>query len=251
MKKLLLLLALLPAFALAQTRIDAREIIRLINEGKPVRYENATITGKLDFTQLENRKLQVQGMQKLQKEVQKHYISRVEVPVTFVGCTFAGDVIGYHADNTANELYQADFSENATFENCTFQQASAFKYSHFEKGLSFAGSTFGQLALFKYTRLARYADFSRTRFRNGADFKYVKFTEGVTFAQATFEEDADFKYASFSEKSSLRNARFKGFANMKYTAFDRDTDLSGTAFDGGDDFKYAKLGGRSFEQQTR
>ncbi len=252
MKKLLLLLAvMLPALAFAQTQIAAQEIINKINEGKPVSYANATITGKLDFTQLKNKELQTNGMKKLLKEVQKHYISEVNVTVNFKNCTFTDDVIGYYSDNEQNELYQANFMENATFENCTFEQASAFKYTHFEKGFSFSGSTFKQLALFKYTQFAQYANFRNAQFANGADFKYVKFTEGVSFEGATFEREADFKYASFEEKSSLRNTKFKGFANMKYAKFDRDTDMDGVAFNGGDDFKYAKMGGNSFSRSRR
>ncbi|MDJ1479578.1 pentapeptide repeat-containing protein [Cytophagaceae bacterium YF14B1] len=249
MKKLLfLLMTILPSFVFAQKSIDAQEIITKINEGKAVSYENVTITGKLDLTRLKNMELQNKGMEKYVGGDQKQYISTVEVPVTFRNCTFTGDVIGYYSNNEEHELYQADFTENVAFENCTFEDASAFKYSHFEKGFSFAGSTFNQLALFKYTKFGQFANFSGARFKNGSDFKYVKFSEGVSFENAVFERDADFKYTSFSEKSSFRNAQFKGFANMKYTKFDKDTELSGAVFNGGEDFKYAKIGGDSFQK---
>ncbi|MEJ8758612.1 pentapeptide repeat-containing protein [Pontibacter sp. H259] len=244
----LLALLFLPLLTIAQTKVDASEIIAKINRGEAVNYKNAEITGDLDMTKLKNMKL------KNNKDTydSKEYISTVTAPITFENCTFKGDVLAYFNPNGGidvvkqnNEVYNTNFEKEVRFENCTFEDAAAFKYSQFEQNVSFAGSRFDEEALFKYTEFEKAADFSKADFRDLANFKYVTFPVAPNFKGAAFNEEADFKYAKFENGVEMQQATFNGLANFKYSEFSRSASLKGARFNGSTDFKYTKRNNRT------
>ncbi|PIQ21108.1 MAG: hypothetical protein COW65_11080 [Cytophagales bacterium CG18_big_fil_WC_8_21_14_2_50_42_9] len=255
MKNVLLVLSVLfflPALSFAQNSVSATEIIAKINRGEAVSYQNVRITGDVDLTQLQNKKLERETENDSDT---KTYISTVTVPLHFINCTFAGKVLAYYNPDantinffgdSDNELFKTNFTKDVRFENCTFEEESAFKYSRFDGAVSFAGSHFKEEALFKYTHFNKgSANFSRTTYSETANFKYVNLTEGINFTQAAFRDDADFKYAKFPENSSFEKASFNGFANFKYAEF-TNPKLKGLTFKGNSqDFKYTKVNGRS------
>ncbi len=244
---LLFALALLTP-ALAQSTVDAREIIAKINRKETVTYQNVTIMGTLDLTELANKQ---------QKDGDfwgsEGYRSTVEVPLTFRNCTFQKPVLAYKAVETERRLlgsnslvYTADFTEMVLFENCTFEQESAFKYSMFRQRAVFTGSTFRDEALFKYAKFRAVADFSGANFRGIANFKYAKFNEAIAFEKSRFDRYADFKYTDFDEGVNFGKAEFDGTADFKYVHFPRNTNFEQTRFAGTTDFKYTTLGGKKF-----
>ncbi|RDV11049.1 hypothetical protein DXT99_25610 [Pontibacter diazotrophicus] len=247
--QVLFVLLLLPLLSFGQIRVDASEILQKINRGEAVSYQNAEITGDLDMTRLQNMKLK-DG----ESGDSKEYISTVTSPLTFINCTFKGDVRAYYNpdngtsgffNNSSNEVYNTNFERDVLFENCKFEQESAFKYSAFNGSASFVSSRFSEDALFKYTKFAENVNFSNVRFQDEANFKYVKFPKGISFAGATFEEEANFKYAKFQEGVNFQKAFFDGTANFKYAKISDSFNIKGANFRGGDDFKYTKLNDRS------
>ncbi|GAA4426041.1 hypothetical protein GCM10023188_07660 [Pontibacter saemangeumensis] len=247
--QLLFVLLLLPLLSFAQAKVDASEIIKKLNRGEAVSYKNTVITGNLDMTQLQNKKLKKGG-----DGDTREYISTVTAPVTFVNCTFQGDVLAYFNpgddgsgifSSGPNEVYNTNFERDVLFEDCAFQQKSAFKYSEFKAGASFVGSRFSEEALFKYSEFSKNVNFSNVRFEEEANFKYVAFPKNVSFAGATFMEEANFKYAKFQEGVNFRNAVFDGTANFKYAKISDSFNIRGADFRGGEDFKYTKLNNRS------
>jgi uncharacterized protein YjbI with pentapeptide repeats len=233
---------------MAQSKVNASEIIAQINRGEAVSYKNAEITGDLDMTKLQNMRLK-NGKSGDSKE----HVSTVTAPVTFVNCTFKGNVLAYFNPdngasgtlNGANEVYNTDFERDVLFENCRFEQESAFKYSEFKGSASFVGSRFSEEALFKYTKFSKNVNFSNVRFEDDANFKYVNFPNKISFAGATFEEEANFKYAKFREGVNFQKATFDGTANFKYATISSSFNIKGADFRGGDDFKYTKLNNKS------
>ncbi|MVM40831.1 hypothetical protein GO730_29275 [Spirosoma sp. HMF3257] len=246
---LLALVALSPT--LAQSTIDAKDIIAKINRKEPISYQNVTITGDLDLTNLANRKEVREGSWKGDS---REYLSVVEVPLTFKNCTFTGKFLAYHTDeqdgrrifNTNNIVYNADFPEAVTIDGCTFKDDATFKYSLFSQRAIFTNNKFGEEALFKYTKFRNAADFSGSTFRDYADFKYTKFDESSSFEKVTFERSADFKYTKFDERTNFQKARFSGNADFKYTHLPRGTNFDDVRFEGSTDFKYTTLDGRKF-----
>ncbi|MBC8154692.1 MAG: pentapeptide repeat-containing protein [Bacteroidetes bacterium] len=243
----LLVIALLsnPAL-LAQNTVEARDIIAKIDRNEPVSYQGVTILGTLDLTELANKRSVREGQQN------DSYRSTVKVPVTFVNCTFKGDVIAYKSipdgkriwENTT--VYSADFDESVRFEACEFTGESAFKYSAFRETALFTKNRFREEALFKYAKFAGSADFTGSTFAGYANFKYTNFREGSGFRQTTFTNYADFKYAEFSEGVDFSDARFGKIADFKYVRFPRGTNFASARFDGDTDFKYATMQGRKF-----
>lgn len=218
----LLLFVALTMSSVAQSRIQAGEILKQINAGRDVTYNNVEIEGDLDLTNLDNRRNKNSVSTWFGSN--DYFESTVEGSVSFVNCTFMGNVIAYYHKEEKDATYVAHFERDAVFKNCTFKRASEFKYSEFSGKADFSGSTF----------------------QRDANFKYAEFSEGPSFANAKFEDDADFKYAEFPRGTSFQKATFSGLANFKYSKFSTPLNISGIAFKGSEDFKYTKVDGRSF-----
>lgn len=225
MKTVLLFAALLSSVTVirAQKKVSASDIIRQINDGKSVSYNNVEIEGDLDLTDLENRRITQSNWNWFGSD-NDVYESHVEGSLTFENCTFLGDVLAYYHIENRNDTYIAHFERDVIFKNCTFKRASEFKYSEF----------------------SGVADFSGVTFNRDANFKYSEFSDGPSFANAKFEYDADFKYAEFPRGTSFQGATFYGLANFKYSKFRTPLNISGISFRGSEDFKYTKVDGRSF-----
>jgi uncharacterized protein YjbI with pentapeptide repeats len=239
---------LIPLVSFAQNKVDASRIIDQINRGEAVSYQNVEITGDLNFTHLQNMKVERNS----EENSDKTAVSIVKTPLRFTNCRFTGDVLAYvGSDNNhswkhrEDTIFNAHFEEDVIFENCIFENASAFKYSKFSKNVSFQKSLFKEEALFKYSKFAKGPNFSNVSFEENANFKYTDFPKGVNFAGASFK-DANFKYAKFTEGVSMKSASFNRYADFKYTQFSQPLDLSGVAFSGNEDFKYAKVDGKAF-----
>lgn len=230
----------------AQSSLDANEILRKIDDKRPIDVRNAVIRGTLDFTELAN-----QQRVKNSKMSSEEYKSRVEVPLTFRNCTFKGDVIAYktldkdgrsflNLGGSDQILYTADFKEKVIFENCTFEGKTEFKYSNFDEIAIFNGNKFRYEANFKYANFREDARFEGTDFGNNANFKYANFRSAALFTDARIDDNADFKYAEFNDGAKFTKTRFSGSADFKYADFNRAGDFSNANFSSRPDFKYTK-----------
>ena len=237
----LLLLLIVPVLSFAQKTVTAASIIQSLNSNQPVSIRDAEITGDLDFTNLNNKKLEESNSDN------KVYISTIGVPVTFSNCTFTGKVLGYYNPDydkpfvKNSTVYNANFTADANFENCTFQRNISFKYTLFSNKVSFAGSSFNEEAEFKYTNFKNGPVFKSATFKDAVVFKYVDFPAGFDFSNVVFEGATDFKYAQFKHEGSFANASFKGGADFKYAGFVNAVNLKGASFTGAGDFKYTTL----------
>lgn len=277
MKKLtalFIILFLFPVLLQAQTTVDAKDIIKQINEGKVVNYENVEITGDLDFTQLDDfdydrprRSINKRNTRDRDDRRSGGIISRitrnfrdndwgstrtiwynVTVPVSFKSCTFRGDVIGYYHDEWENETYNVVFHKDASFDGCIFRRESAFKYVKFYEKAGFSNTEFEEEALFKYTEFNSDVSFEKAKFHDVANFKYTDFPFEVNFKETFFRREARFKYTKFPRGVDFDNAEFRGFANFKYAELEDPVNLDKADFRGDMDFKYTKINGRSFSR---
>jgi uncharacterized protein YjbI with pentapeptide repeats len=238
----------LPLLSSGQQRIQADDIIGLINDNRPVRFQNAVIVGDLDFSTLENVTAD-KPLRKLLRGVFRQtqtYTCHIESPLSFIDCTFEGDVLAYVHDERKNETYNAVFYEDVSFEGCEFKRDSAFKYAKFTKEVNFENTEYSEEALFKYTKFSTEVSYAGSKFGGQANFKYTKFPEGADFSRAVFNRYADFKYSKFPEGVDFEGAEFRGTANFKYAKFSEPLNFEGVEFDGETDFKYTSIDGRSF-----
>jgi uncharacterized protein YjbI with pentapeptide repeats len=247
LKIFIVLMLALPIFSFAQNRIQAEDIIDQINAGKDVSYENAVIVGDLDFRTLDDvtpdkplRK------SRLFRQTNQSYSCHVRSSLSFIDCTFRGDVLAYVHLDRENETYNAVFYEDVNFEGCEFEKASAFKYAKFKKEARFVNTTYEEEALFKYAEFSTDVSFQDSIFNADANFKYTEFPETVDFGKVVFHDYANFKYAEFPEGVSFEDAEFQGTADFKYTKFSEPLNFDGVEFEGDTDFKYTKIDGRSF-----
>ncbi|GHN03001.1 hypothetical protein WSM22_44900 [Cytophagales bacterium WSM2-2] len=208
--------------ATAQTKVNASDIIKQINEGRDVSYSNAVIEGNLDLTNLTNRveKRHSGSHTNAMRHDNQFFVSTVTVALTFTNCTFSGDVIAFYSTCCGDQTYAANFEKDVIFKNCTFNQASEFKYSEFAQAASFSGSMFNDVANFKYAEFANGPAFDNVNFDSGADFKYTEFPKETSFEKATFNDMADFKYSKFTSPLNMTGTTFQGHGEFKYTRLD-------------------------------
>jgi uncharacterized protein YjbI with pentapeptide repeats len=239
--KILAIVFLPPLAGIAQKTVTAASVIQSINNGQAVSITGAEITGDLDFTRLNNMK------EEHQNSSNKFYRSTVTVPVSFVNCRFTGKILGYYNPDwdkpyvKSSTVYNADFDEDVSFENCAFDKEASFKYSTFNKKTSFTKSHFNDGVVFKYTKFEEGPSFNGVVFASDAEFKYVDFPKDFDFGNAVFQSGADFKYAQFKNGGSFMNTLFKSGTDFKYAAFSRSVNMQGAGFNGENDFKYTTL----------
>jgi uncharacterized protein YjbI with pentapeptide repeats len=229
---------------LAQSRVDAKDILKSIDDGKAVSYRGVEIVGDLDLTSIQDKEADKNN--KRSRNSTEVFWYRVRSPLTFIDCTFKGDVIAYYHDERKNETHNAVFHDDVSFQGCEFQGKSAFKYSKFYEGADFSKTTYRREALFKYTKFSTEVSFAGSLFAGVANFKYTDFPRKADFANAKFSDDAIFKYTDFPHGVSFKNTVFQGDADFKYSEFCEPFDFDGTEFEDSVDFKYTKLEGKSF-----
>lgn len=252
MKKTLIitLFAFICTSVSAQKEVSAKTIFEQIDKGQAVNYQDVTVVGDLDLTELSNKK----RINKIKNDFEE-YKSYVEVPISFKNCTFKGDVIAYK--NIENEksrklgngninwnigdgtTYTTDFEKSVVFENCVFTKKTEFKYSDFAEKASFGGTKFAQSANFKYADFKQYVVFAKCDFDEYANFKYTKFKQDTDFFDARFGNYADFKYTDFNDRVTFKNSAFSNHADFKYAEFRDDANFDNAKFKGGTDFKYS------------
>jgi uncharacterized protein YjbI with pentapeptide repeats len=234
----------LTASAVAQSRVDAKDILKSIDEGKAINYSGATIIGDLNLTSIKD--MVPDKDNKPSRHSTDVFWYHVRSPLTFTNCTFEGDVIAYYHDEDKNETHNAVFHDDVSFRGCEFRGKSAFKYSTFHEGADFANTKYSKEALFKYTEFTSEVSFAQSEFSHDANFKYTKFPQNVDFSNTRYHKLANFKYTKFPKGVSFKNALFRGDSVFKYTKFYEPFDFEGTEFEDSVDFKYTKLEGKSF-----
>lgn len=257
----------------AQSSISANKIIAQLNDGADIALTGVTITGDLDFTRLNDREETQKGGRGNQQQWKYH----VRNSLSFVDCTFEGDVWGFRIEGEEKSgkwtkngpAHMADFHKDVLFKNCTFEEDVNFKYSGFLENADFPNAEFEEYAGFKYTKFNEDADFSGSKFdgdanfkytdfdehanmsgtvfNDYADFKYTKFPRGADFSEADFQDDAVFKYTEFRGGVDMGSTSFRRDADFKYTKFSSPSNFKGTDFGSNSDFKYAQLDGREFK----
>ena len=235
---------LVSASAFAQSRVNAKDILKDIDDGKAINYKGVEIVGDLDLTSIQD-KVPDKNNDRSRHNTQVFWY-HVRTPLNFVNCTFKDDVIAYYHDDKKNETHNAVFHDDVSFQGCEFQGLSAFKYSTFHEGADFSKTTYHDEALFKYTKFSSEVSFAGSHFSNDANFKYTKFPKNVDFSNVEFQDLANFKYTKFPEGVSFKNTVFQGNCNFKYAKFYEPFNLEGTEFEDSVDFKYTKLEGKSF-----
>ncbi len=251
MKQLSLFLIIIASSTLAfsQTVINAEDILKDIDLGKNISYENTTIKGDLDFTLLKIN-VDKKGGGFFDMDDEKVTIT-IEQNIRFENCNFKGEVIGYKNEDKGDILYSTRFKGKFRINNCTFNKSITFKYSSFFDIVTVTNSNFEDYVEFKYTNFESNVDFTGTKFNQGCNFKYSNFEEKASFNGIEVKGEALFKYTNFEDDVRFTKSTFKGMANFKYTNFDGRISFENSNFEEYADFKYTNFSsGISFKNAT-
>lgn len=215
-----LVFALLITFStasFAQNTIKASDIMDAIKDGKDITYSNATITGILDFTFMDEKLEELPTRRRWWRDGKDNEVNETVISkVSFINCTFEDDVIAYFHDKRSEYTFTADFEKDVKFENCKFNRNAMFKYSVFERAASFNGSSFNEESTFKYAEFEDKADFGKTFFDEDAMFKYTKFRDGANFNDAKFDRSLDMKYTKIRGDFDIKNLDVRWDLISKY-----------------------------------
>ena len=102
-------------------QIEAQEIIKSINEGKNIHYENVEVIGDLDFTSVRD----------VAKEKANTYRSYINSAISFEKCVFKGKIIGYKSKNDGSTTHSTTFLRNIFFIDSVVEGEFQFKKSIF------------------------------------------------------------------------------------------------------------------------
>jgi len=244
-------LLLISSITLAQKTVEASEIMKDIKAGKSISIKNATISGVLDFTYMD------EAIEKLPKRKKSSWWNGnsdntvkklIDVKISFINCVFRNDVLAYIPDEDSGYTFIADFEDIAIFKDCKFERKSMFKYSRFERDADFSGSSFDEDSTFKYSKFDQDISFANTTFDEVATFKYAKFRKKVSFSNSIFKDSATFKYTQFNNGVSFQNTNFEEDLNIKYMKVTGDFNISNMKVAYDIDSKYTKINGRSFSK---
>lgn len=251
MKNIVTLIALtfVTLTSFAQKTVDASDIMRDVKNGKAVEISNATISGVLDFTFMDDALPKLPTRKRWWNNGGTNTVEKqITNKVSFTNCTFKDDVLAYIPHEKSGYTFVANFEDVVVFKDCTFKEKAMFKYSDFERNTDFSGTKFNGVSTFKYAKFDRGISFKNTFFDEPSTFKYANFKEFVSFENSVFNESAIFKYTEFNNGVSFRNVKFEEDLNIKYTKVSGEFDIKGmdVAFD--IDSKYTKINGRSFNK---
>ena len=240
---------LLTTSIVAQTKINASDIMKDIKSGKDITYKNATIVGELDFTFMDEQLKKLPKRKKSSwwnKNSDNKVKKQISTKISFENCTFEDNVFAYIHDEDTGYTFVANFEDVAIFNKCVFKEMAMFKYSHFSNQADFTDSKFNGDTTFKYADFKKDISFSNAVFREGSTFKYTIFNRKVNFSNAVFKESATFKYAKFKDGVSLNKTRFEEDLDFKYTKVNGDFDIAGMHVEYDIDSKYTNINGKKF-----
>ena len=138
--------------------IDAGEILKKIEQGQPVEYNDVIVKGDLDLSRRGNMESSA---------------GRVSInsPIQIANSVILGDV---------------------TIKKVVLEDAVDFNKTKFMSRTSITDSWFNDTASFNKSSFEDVADFSTTRFNGPAVFSYARFGQTAYFRDSAFVQDAKF-----------------------------------------------------------
>ena len=240
--------------------IDAGEILKKIEQGQPVEYNDVIVKGDLDLSLLDF------GDRKAGKDDIRYSAGRVEIdspirisnsvilnqvylnklifknPVNFQGTKFMSRVtltdIWFNDTtnfNNARFKHDADFATSqfnalSVFSSAQFDQTAYFRESKFIQKAGFVSTQFNQTAYFKKARFLKDADFRSTKFGQGASFESAEFNQNANFKLAQFQQAADFDGVRFRQAAGFDSANFLQDASFDHAQFSQTADFDSANF---------------------
>ena len=266
----LAMLLIMVAGAAEPTRVvNAEEILKKIELGQPVEYDNVTIVGDLNLTGLDLLRVPVK-----RKDIEKFlglpdYETLVVSPIIltnsvirdsidfnaaffqnvtdFNGTRFEGPafVRGLRLNQTAG-FWGAQFNQTAEFSGSQFNQTAYFDEAKFNQAAYFDGAQFNQTADFSGSQFNQYCNFVMGQFNQTASFQSVQFNQIAEFLSAQFNEIAYFHGAQFNQTAYFQSVLFNETADFSSAWFNQTADFREAWFNQTADFREVQFNQTAF-----
>lgn len=242
-------------------QVHAEEILSLVENGRPVYYEDVFISGDLNLSRL------------AEKPVKSPFviINSTVQNASFDGVTFEGDFVLWgssfgNASFNGTDFSVADFSDThfanssfmgatfrspVSFDGAAFQDDVSFVDSRFMKDASFIGARFLGDANFNYSIFAYYTYFSGAEFSGEAMFSDVLFQGILDAYLALFNSSANFFGSDFEGAAGFSDVLFRGSAGFGLTRFSGLTSFDNATFEGEANFNLARFSNAASFSGTR
>jgi len=222
--------------------VQAEEILKKIELGQPVEYDNVIVEGDLDLSGLDLPRVPVKRtfIEKLLRL--PDYYTLVVSPIRLTNSVIR-DSIDFNSTFFQNVM---DFSgtrfegpaimfclrlrHTADFEDVRFNETADFGNARFNEAAEFWNSWFNGTAEFWNAQFNQTADFENVRFNETADFGNARFNETGKFWNARFNQESHFKDASFlnvffnnsqfSKEAFFQGAKINGTLSLYRTKYD-------------------------------
>jgi len=247
--------------------IEAEEILKKIELGQPVKYDNVIVEGDLDLSRLDLPRATAKLVSNekfwgatdyevifvvspiiIDNSIIKGSVNLKETAfqntIDFSGTRFEGIVyLSSSKFNETADFREAEFNQTATFQSVQFNQTADFSGAQFNQTADFSGAQFNKnFYYFSWQNIMRgieskgtgyithYTEFTGAQFSQEADFSRAQFNQKVDFWEAQFNQTAYFSEAQFNQTSGFRNAQFNQKATFAAAQFNQTADFSGVQF---------------------
>jgi uncharacterized protein YjbI with pentapeptide repeats len=244
--------------------VSASEILKQIENGEDVYFENVRITGKLNLSTIELEKVPIaRSDDEIRIYGLEEELKIVESTIEIYGSVFEGDVDFSNTQFFKNidfsgtsflgniDFSGADFSGYyAYFMGADFSGSVNFRFANFSGDVSFADAVFSDDARFGVADFNGYTEFGGAVFSGDVSFPYANFTDVAFFYGADFSGDALFNCADFGGDTIFRATKFNGDADFRFTKFNGDADFWTADFGGDALFNRADFTGNATFSHT-
>ncbi len=240
----LAVLLMMVAGAAELTRVvQAEEILKKIELGQPVEYNNVIVEGDLDLSGLDLPRVAIERM-----EIERNhwglldYELAVTSPIIIVNSVILGSVnlngtffqnITIFTSTSFREpvfMIGSKFNQDSSFSDAQFNQTATFDGARFNQNASFMGAQFNQTAGFGRAWFDQDSNFWDAQFNQTAYFSGAQFNTSAFFWGAQFNQNTDFDGARFSQTAIFWHAQFNQFVSFWRAQFFQTADLSDAKF---------------------
>lgn len=240
--------------------IDAGEIVKKIEMGQPVEYNNVIVKGDLDLSRRDNME---RSADRVSINSQIKIVNSVILGDLDISGVALEDAVDFHGTKFMSRTTMTDswFNDTVSFYKASFEDVADFSTSRFNGPTSFFSAQLGQTAYFRdsvFSQMAKFrsaqfdqsAYFQRARFLKDADFLSTKFGSGAVFEFTQFEQNAYFKRSQFLQAANFDNARFQQSADFESANFLQDASFDQAQFSQTADFESANFQQGSYFRNT-
>jgi hypothetical protein len=220
--------------------VNARDLLKHIENGDNVNLYNCTIVGELNASNMKLEKvtnpkfseLLIAGNQK--EDLLIWWGIRENLFVIKSNIAIEQTIF-----EDAVDFSNVEFESYADFKADTFNSPTNFKADVFKDSANFIGATFKDSTDFDSATFYNLAYFNYATFYSYINFNYATFNEEAHFYNATFNNLADFHYATFKDSTDFDSATFSEEAHFCPTTFNGHTIFNSTTFKNSADFDSA------------